>query len=128
MKPMSPFGRGILRGGQMFAISAGVGLLLAGCGSSPEDQLYEAFKCGKVATLLEQDKEGDNALRHVIPQMQQMEAAGGSPGRFALEMNQRFQDDVPLHRMTVDGQMQALFQVYKSDKCQALYKPVGGSG
>lgn len=101
-------------------------LVLAGCGSSPKDKLYEAFKCGKAATLLEREKEGGMALANAEPYMQQMEAEGGSPAQVAMEMNQRFQDDVPLHRMTVSGQMAMLSDIYQSDECQALYKPAGG--
>lgn len=101
-------------------------LVLAGCGSSPEEKLYEAFKCGKVATLLEQKKDGAMALKNATPFMQQMEADGGNPGRVAIEMNQRFQDDVPLYRLTVSGQMAMLSEIYHSSKCQALYKPAVG--
>lgn len=101
-------------------------LVLAGCGSTPEDKLYEAFKCGKVATLLDQEKDGAMALKNATPYMQQMEADGGNPARVAMEMNQRFQDDVPLYRLTVSGQMAMLSKIYQSSQCQALYKPAGG--
>jgi len=101
-------------------------LLLAGCGSSPEDRVYEAFKCGKVATLLEQERQGDIAFANVMSDVKQLEAAGGSPARFAMEMGERFQDDVPLYRLTVGGQMALLTEVYQSDECQALYTPNPG--
>lgn len=98
-------------------------LLLAGCGSSPEDRVYEAFTCSKVATLLEKDRKGDIAFAKVIPDLKQLEASGGNPARLAIEMNQRFQDDVPLHRFSVSGQMAVLTEIYLSDDCQALYMP-----
>lgn len=101
-------------------------LMLSGCGSSPEDRLYEAFKCGKVATLLEREKDGDMALANATPYMKQMEADGDNPARVAMEMNQRFQDDVPLHRLAIGGQMAMLSDIYQSDECQELYKPVTG--
>jgi len=98
-------------------------LMLAGCGSSPEDKLYEAFKCGKVATLLEHEKDANMALVGAEPYMKQMEAQGGNPAQVAMEMNQRFQDDVPLYRLTPGGQLTMLSNIYQSDECQALYKP-----
>lgn len=101
-------------------------LMFAGCGSSPQDKLYEAFKCGKVATLLEREKDGDMALANATPYMKQMEADGGNPARVAMEMNQRFQDDVPLYRLAIGGQMAMLSDIYQSDECQELYKPVNG--
>ena len=66
------------------------------------------------------------AMDHAIPYMKLMEAEGGSPARLAIEMNGRFQDDVPLYRLTVDGQMGLLSDIYKSSECQALYQPVEG--
>lgn len=101
-------------------------LLVAGCGSSPEDELYKSFKCAKVATLLEREKDGDMAMERAIPYMKLMEAEGGSPARLAIEMSERFQDDVPLYRLTVGGQMGLLSDIYKSSECQALYQPVEG--
>ncbi len=101
-------------------------LVLTGCGSSQEDKLYQAFKCGKAATLLEREREGGMALANAEPYMRQMEAEGRNPGQVAMEMNQRFQDDVPLYRMTVSSQMALLSEIYQSDECQAFYKPAGG--
>src|SRR5690606_40304912 len=54
--------------------------------------------------------------------LQQLEADGRNPGQVALEMNQKFQDDVPLHRLALGGQMAMLSDIYQSDECQALYK------
>lgn len=101
-------------------------LALAGCGSSPEEKLYEAFKCGKVATLLEHERDGNMALKNAEPYMRQMKADGGNPAQVAMEMNQRFQDDVPLHRLAIGGQMAMLADIYQSDECQALYQPASG--
>ncbi|AER57023.1 hypothetical protein DSC_11895 [Pseudoxanthomonas spadix BD-a59] len=98
-------------------------LLVSGCGSSPEDRVYLAFKCSKVATLLERDTQGDIALSNVMPELKELEGRGGSFAQFAMEMGERFQDDVPLYRMTVSGQMAALTNVYESDECEALYQP-----
>ncbi|UGB37248.1 hypothetical protein [Frateuria soli] len=112
----------------VFALSVGIScmLMLAGCGSSPEDKVYEAFKCGKVATLLEQNKNSDIAMKKAIPYIRQMEKGGGSPARLAMEMSQRFQDDVPLYKLSLDGQMGLLTEIYQSQTCQALYEPMEG--
>lgn len=98
-------------------------LLLSGCGSSAENEVYLAFKCGKVATLMEQERLGDIALANAEPYFKELEAAGENPARLAMKMNERFQDEVPLYRMSVGGQMAALSDVFQSDECQALYKP-----
>ena len=95
-------------------------LAVAGCSSTPQDKVYEAFKCGKVATLLEQADEGKAAMRSAIPYIKQMDDAG-NPARMAMELNQKFQDDVPLYQMDVDSQMSLLASIYQSDECQALY-------
>jgi len=97
-------------------------LLLVGCGSSAEDRVYEAFKCSKVATLLEREVDGDIAFAKAIPDLQKMETSGRNPARLAMEMNERFQDDVPLYRYTLNSQMSVLFEIYQSGECQALYK------
>ncbi|WP_236621757.1 hypothetical protein [Luteimonas huabeiensis] len=114
--------------GEMLALSVIPPLLLSGCGSSTEDHVYEAFKCAKVATLLEQEEHAEAAMNSALPYMQELEEEGDNPGRLVLQMNQRFQDDVPLYRTTIDGQMVLLYRVYKSNDCQSLYKPAGGSG
>lgn len=101
-------------------------LMLAGCGGSPEDKVYTAFKCSKVAVLLEREKDGDMAAANAIPHMKEMEAGWKNPALVALEMNQRFQDDVPLYRLTVGSQMALLTKIHQSDECQALYRPVEG--
>lgn len=98
-------------------------LALAGCGSSPEEQVYEAFKCAKAATLLEREADAERAMQSAAPYFTKLEAAGENPSRVAMEMNQQFQDDVPLHRLSAGGQMAMLTEVYKSDECQALYRP-----
>ena len=47
------------------ALSAAViaaSLFLVGCKQSPEDRIYEAFKCGKAATMLGYEKEAAQAI------------------------------------------------------------------
>lgn len=106
---------------KLVAVAAYV-LVLSGCWSSPEDKVYEAFKCAKAATLLERPGEGDIAMQKVIPYMKQMEAEGGSLARRAMLMSERFQDDVPLYAMTTDSQVAVLSRIYQSGKCQSFYK------
>lgn len=105
-------------------------LLLTGCGGSAKDRLYEAFKCAKVATLLGEERMADNAMNSVLPYAKELEleAGGEHPGFLMMEMNQLFQDDVPLHRITPDSQVRLINKIYRSSKCQALYKTAQQSG
>lgn len=61
-------------------------------------------------------------MQKVIPYMKQMEAEGGSLARRAMLMSERFQDDVPLYRMTTESQVAVLSRIYHSGKCQSFYK------
>lgn len=103
--------------GLIFAFS----MALSGCGESAEDKLYEAYKCSKVATLLEREKEADAAQLNAEPYYS--EAVGNSnPAYYFMQLSQRFQDDAPLYRLTVSSQMELLTEIYKSDSCQKLYR------
>lgn len=101
-------------------------LMSAGCADSAEDKLYEAFKCSKVATQLGMERDANMAQLNATPHMMAMESSGKSPSLIMMEMGQRFQDDVPLYRLSVGGQMSLLSDVYQSDECQALYRPAEG--
>ena len=103
------------------ALASSFVLFLSGCGSTPEDRVYEAFKCGKVAFLLEQHGAGDRAMMSVKDELMELEQLGGNPSMMAMEMGARFQDDVPLYRLSLQGQMELLADIYQSSDCQNMY-------
>jgi hypothetical protein len=102
----------------------GAGLIaLAACGRSPEEKVYEAFRCAKVAMHLDRGKDADTAMENAIPYMREVAAHVGSPARYTMMMNERFQEDVPLYRLALGSQMELLSSIYDTDRCQELYKP-----
>ncbi len=95
------------------AIVALVVLVLAGCRQSPEDRLYEAFKCASAAAVLEHEAEATRAGAKV-----ETELAGYANSKERLraaitELNVRFRKEFPESR-----QIQGL---YDSKECQVMY-------
>lgn len=97
-------------------------LVTAGCSQSPEDRLYEAFRCGKAATLLERGADAAHAAKKAEADFAQI-AGIGSPAQYMMELGTRFQEEVPLYRMSAGQQLKVLQDIYESDDCQAWYTP-----
>jgi len=53
----------------LYVIVALVQLQVSGCFASPQDQIYTAFKCGKVAVLLGRTADAQAALRSDLVQV-----------------------------------------------------------
>ena len=97
-------------------------IAITGCGQSPEDRIYEAFKCGKAAALLERDEEARRAMDTIEPLAANL-VEGANMARYAMELGQRFQEEVPLYQLSAGDQLTALQEIYQSDDCQAMYVP-----
>lgn len=110
-----------LTGRALSAVALAASLFSAGCKQSAEDRIYEAFKCGKAATMLGYEKEAAEAIAAVESDLR---ASGeSSMARYAMELSARFQEDVPLYRYSAGDQIEALQAIFKTDTCQALYAP-----
>ena len=94
--------------------------LLMGCSPSLDDQVYEIFKCGKAATLLGRPADADAALKKGATVFAQIK--GPNQSLYMMQMGERFQDDFPLYKYQLSGQLEILRDLYKSKACQALYK------
>ena len=95
-------------------------MIVTACGQSPEDRVYEAFKCGKAAMLLEREADAQRAVA-VAESLAAGHVADGSYARYAMELGARFQDDVPLYRLSAGDQLKLLQDIYESGECQAMY-------
>lgn len=98
-----------------------IAALAAGCSESPEEQVYQAFKCAKAATMLGEDADAQMAMRNTDHLLSKINT-GGSPARYGMEMGARFQEEVPLYANGREGQFQLLIEVYESGRCKALYR------
>lgn len=97
------------------AIVAFVVLALAGCRQSPEDRIYEAFKCASAAAFLEHEAEAARAGTKVEAKL-----AGHANSKERLraaitELNARFRKEFPESRQ-IQG-------IYDSKACQVMYAP-----
>ena len=92
-----------------------------GCSKSPEDRIYDAYKCGKAATLLERDADAKQAAVKVEAEFTEL-AKTVNPSAYMMELASKFQEDVPLHRYSAGDQLRLLESIYKSKTCQALYE------
>ena len=99
-----------------------IALLISGCFSSKEDDLYEIFRCAKAATMLEREDDADFAMRRAIPLFIEIEKTGVSPSHFAMMMGQRFQDDLELYKYSAANQVVILYEVYNSRSCVNIFK------
>ncbi len=98
-----------------------IAALAVGCSESPEEQVYQAFKCAKAATMLGEDADAQMAMRNTDHLLSKINT-GGSPARYGMEMGARFQEEVPLYANGREGQFQLLIEVYESGRCKALYR------
>ena len=97
-----------------------VSLMLASC-SSVEDDIYEIFKCSKVAAQLGHPEQGRIAMEKMKMYEDEIDP-NMNPGIFMMEMNQRFQDDLELYRYTSASAVRIMSDVYESGFCQDLYE------
>ena len=104
-----------------------VAFFLAGCSESPEEQVYQAYKCAKAAMMLGEDGEAEQAMRSTNHLMSKIDT-GGSPARYGMAMAERFQDEVPLYANNREGQFQLLLAVYESSRCKDIYGKQEGGG
>lgn len=96
---------------------------LVGCGNAAEDKLYEGFKCSRVAYQLGRSTEADNAMENVRQYALELEKSvpPDQRARHAMRATERFQDDVPLHKLSNEGKRELLNSIYRSDTCFLLY-------
>lgn len=104
-----------------FLLVVAVAPILAGCFSGAEDKVYLVFKCAKVATLLGRETDADAALRNGQASLKNVDT-GGSHARYAMQLGQRFQDDVQLYKYPLSSQLSILIELHGSRACQALYR------
>lgn len=98
-------------------------LSLTACSSEAEDTLYEGFKCSRVASQLGRAKDADNAMENVREAALEVEKSvpPDQRARHAMRATERFQDDVPLHKLSTAGKRELLSSIYGSSTCQRLY-------
>lgn len=113
---------GMKHRGLLLGCTAIVMVAAGGCSKSPEDRIYEAFKCGKAATMLGYEKEAAQAIAAVESDLKAV-AGESSIARYSMELSARFQEDVPLYRYSAGDQIAALRAIFKTDTCQGLYSP-----
>lgn len=98
-------------------------LVLGGCGNCAEDKLYEGFKCARVAQQLGRPSLASNAMQNVREHAKALESGMSSSerARSAMKAGERFQDDVPLHRLSNQGKYELLTEIFESGTCKKLY-------
>ena len=99
------------------AVSA---LVLTGC-SSAEDEVYKAFRCAKVASLLGNNAAAKAAMSKVTIEMEKL-TTSASPEYIGRKLNERFDEEAPLYRYGPIRRTAALTQAYESSECQSYYK------
>lgn len=107
--------------GYLLCIAAYAVLAASGCSKSPEDRIYDAYKCGKAAVLLEREADARQATSKIEAEFTEL-AQTVNPSAYMMELSSKFQEDVPLYRYTAGDQRRLLESIYKSDTCQALYQ------
>lgn len=90
---------------------------MSGC-SGDDDQIYQGYKCARVAQMLERPKQGESAMARVMPLM--MSKRDGS-GAYLMDLKNKFADDLKLYRLSVEDKASTLNKVFESDACQRLY-------
>lgn len=95
-------------------------VFLTGCNSA-EDKIYSSFKCAKVASMLEHEKEAEMAMAKADKSYGK-ELKGIDIGAFGMELSQRFTDDLELYKYGMESQMSIVSEVYDSSECQSLYE------
>ena len=108
--------------GLLLGFAAIVMVAAGGCSKSPEDRIYEAFKCGKAATMLGYEKEAAQAIATIESDLNEV-SGESSIARYGMELSARFQEDVPLYRYSAADQIAALRAIFNTDTCQGLYSP-----
>ncbi len=91
---------------------------LAGC-SNADSKIYDAFKCGKVARMLGRNADAEAASKKAEPYFKEIKQR---PSYYALQLSEKFTDDLELHRYSGMGAMKVISDTYKSSTCQKLYR------
>lgn len=102
-------------------ILAAMAASVAGGCDFNSDPAYDAYKCAKVANYMNDKVGGRNAISSLMSIMAKSEATAGSPARIAMEMNDKFQEDLQLYKYSPAGQMKIIANTYSSGKCQDLF-------
>ncbi|MES2183968.1 MAG: hypothetical protein V4505_05425 [Pseudomonadota bacterium] len=94
----------------------------AGC-SGADGKIYDAYKCGKVATILGRGGQGRTAGLKIKPLLDEMEKQGVDQSQYLMRLMDKFTDDLALYKLSPAGQAQAVLDTYESSTCQKLYRP-----
>lgn len=99
-------------------ISIFIILFIAGCESS-EDKIYSSFKCSKAATLLEEHIKAKMALHKAEAYFKDVHS---NEALFAMQLNQRFQDEFELYKYNSSSQIEIISELYNSSECKSMYE------
>ena len=101
-------------------VLASIGL---GACSSAEDDVYKAFKCGRVAMMAGESGAAAKAMNKIKDRIADLpEKYRSDQTQFMFKLSERFTDDLALFKLSPPGQMQELLDVFTSSTCQKLYK------
>jgi hypothetical protein len=99
-----------------------VATLATGC-SGADGQIYDAYKCGKVATMLGRGGQAREAGLKIKPLLDEMEKQDVNQSQYLMGLETRFTDDLALYKLSPAGQAKAMLDAYESGSCQKLYRP-----
>ena len=106
-------------------LSWATGLLVvactAGC-SGTEGKIYDAYKCGRVATMLGRGQDAVNSALKIKPYLDEMEKQNVNQSQYMLGLDTKFTDDLALYKLSPAGGAKAVMDTYQSSTCQTLYK------
>ncbi len=100
------------------AAVATVSASMAGC-SGDDGRIYEAFKCANVALILGREAEASAATMKAKPLLDQKT---GNPAEYMMRMRDKYTDDLALYKLSPQGQLQKVSEVFESGTCQELYR------
>lgn len=91
---------------------------LSAC-SSEDSRVYDAFKCGKAATMLGHRTQAGAAARYADQHFSQV---SGSKAQYAAMLGQKFNDDYDLDQMDAQEQLALMSKLYASSLCTGIYQ------
>ena len=100
-----------------YILYAAISVALIGCSSS-EDKIYESFKCGRAATLLDRDDLAAIAAEKAKSLLKEVNMSS----RDIALLGQRFQDEYPLYRYNAKDQLEIIIDLFKSSDCASLFE------
>jgi hypothetical protein len=104
------------------AIVAASLMLLQAC-SSAEDDVYQAFKCAKVASTMGLGQKATAALTKVKPQLEKLQQTHqGGPQNLLAELNAKVRSDLNLDNLDGPRQAEAIVRTVASNRCEKLYQ------